>query len=356
MWLAGGMGLIAADDKAVVEFGAKENAQIHEHGEYWRFVTSNFLHIGFIHLLLNNYALWIVGQEIERLYGSARFVVLYLLSGIAGSVASYFYRPEAASAGASGAIFGLFGALATFGFKYRKEIPHIISRDIKRRVIPLIAINLGIGWLIPMIDNSAHIGGLLTGVALALVVPYKRPDERQTGVVWRALQMLCLAAIAVSFFAVFRAYEGPPLRPTNLMVSPALPGVDFLNGMNKGLEAIRDSNHELIKAGKSGEAEPDVTHVIAIVDRGLESLDGMKPTEDEAERYRMRLRELLLRQKALLERFAAEKPKDYSRAVREENEIVSSLEQFQKEYKEWLPGYMEKHGIELKRKAEEEKK
>ena len=215
LWLAGGMDMMAADQRALEGFGAKVNSRIYEQGEYWRFVTSIFLHIGFIHIFFNNYALWIIGQEIERLYGSARFVVLYLLTGIAGSIASFFYRPEAASAGASGAIFGLFGVLAVFAFRYRKEIPHIISRDIKRRVIPLIAINLGIGWLIPMIDNSAHVGGLVTGGVLALLVPYKRPEERRTGVVWRALEVACIAVIALSFIAVFRAYDGPPLQAKN---------------------------------------------------------------------------------------------------------------------------------------------
>jgi membrane associated rhomboid family serine protease len=340
LWLAGGMDMMAADQRALEGFGAKVNSRIYEQGEYWRFVTSIFLHIGFIHIFFNNYALWIIGQEIERLYGSARFVVLYLLTGMAGSIASFFYRPEAASAGASGAIFGLFGVLAVFAFRYRKEIPHIISRDIKRRVIPLIAINLGIGWLIPMIDNSAHVGGLVTGGVLALLVPYKRPEERQTGVVWRALEIACIAVIALSFIAVFRAYDGPPLQAKNFMVRPSPRVIDYYNTMIKGLDAYRDSNHLFIEAGKKYETNPDLTRAIAAVDKGLESLDGMEPMDPEPERYKMRLRDLLARQKGLLERFASENPKDLARVVREENELTKSYEQFEKEYSEWLRGYL----------------
>ena len=269
LWLAGGMGLLTVDDRALIEFGAKENTRIYEHGEYWRFVTAIFLHIGFIHLIFNNYALWIIGQEIERLYGSARFVVLYLLTGIAGMVASYFYKPDVASAGASGAIFGLFGALAMFALKYRKEIPQIISRDIKRRVIPLIAINLGIGWLVPMIDNSAHVGGLLSGVLLALVVPYKRPQEARTGVVWRALQVLCLAAITFSFVAVFRAYNGPPLQYRNLLARPTSRGMRYFNRMIRGLDAFKDSNNMLKAIVDKKDSDADLSPAIAAVEKGL---------------------------------------------------------------------------------------
>lgn len=355
LWLAGGMDMMTVDMRALIGFGAKQNARIYEQGEYWRFVTSIFLHIGFLHIFFNNYALWIIGQEIERLYGSARFVVLYLLTGIAGSVASFFYRPEAASAGASGAIFGLFGVLAVFAFRYRKEIPHIISRDIKRRVIPLIAINLGIGWLIPMIDNSAHVGGLLTGGVLALLIPYKRPQERQTGVVWRALEIVCLAVIALSFFAVFRTYDGPPLEAKNLTVRPSPRVVDYHNRMIRGLDAYKESNHSLVELWQKGEANPDLARALAAVDKGLESLDGMEPIDPEPESYRMRLRDLLGRQKGLLDRFAGEKPKDWTRAKREENELTQIFEQFTKEYVEWLPGYMAGYGIELKEEPKSEK-
>ncbi|HEX5735139.1 MAG TPA: rhomboid family intramembrane serine protease [Blastocatellia bacterium] len=350
LWLAGGMDLMAADQRALVEFGAKENTAIHEQGEYWRFVTSIFLHIGFLHIFFNNYALWIIGQEIERLYGSARFVVLYLLTGVAGSVASFFYRPEAASAGASGAIFGLFGVLAVFAFRYRKEIPHIISRDIKRRVIPLIAINLGIGWLIPMIDNSAHVGGLLTGGVLALLVPYKRPEERQTGIVWRALQVACISLIALSFIAVYRAYDGPPLQTKNLIVRPAPRVIDYHNKMIRGLDAYKDSNHAFIEAGKKDEANPDLSRALAAVDKGLESLDGLEQMDPEPERYRTRLRDLLIRQKGLLERFAGERPKDLAKVVREENDLTEAYERLEKEYREWLPGYLAGYGLEQEKR------
>src|SRR5215471_7715563 len=136
MCLAGGFSFTSVDPDVLRAFGAKQNDLIVGHREYWRLITCIFIHIGFIHLFLNNYALWIIGQEIEQIYGSARFVVLYLITGLVGSLSSFYFNPQATSAGASGAIFGLFGVMATFAFRYRKEIPQMLSREIRRRVLP----------------------------------------------------------------------------------------------------------------------------------------------------------------------------------------------------------------------------
>ena len=220
MCLAGGLALMSVDPEVLRGFGAKQNDLIAEQHQYWRLITSIFIHIGVIHLLLNNYALWIIGQEIEQIYGSARFVVLYLVTGVIGSVGSYIFNPQATSAGASGAIFGLFGVMATFAFKYRKEIPALLSREIRRRVLPIIFINLAFGFSVRIVDNAAHIGGLLGGIALALAVPYMRPDEERTPLVWRVLQVICLLVILVSFVSAFRNYSGPPLSVSNVTRSP----------------------------------------------------------------------------------------------------------------------------------------
>ena len=107
----------------------KDNALIAS-GQWWRFVTPVFIHIGLLHLAFNSYALWIVGPQVEKLYGPARFVILYVLTGIAGVYGSYFTIPNAISAGASGAIFGLFGVLLVFGIRYRHSIPPEFKRAV----------------------------------------------------------------------------------------------------------------------------------------------------------------------------------------------------------------------------------
>jgi len=207
MALHGGMGVMSANPRALIGFGAKDNLLIDQDHEYWRLVTSTFIHIGIVHILLNDYALWIVGQEIERIYGSARFVVLFMATGLVASVASYLFNPGAVSAGASGSIFGLFGALVAFAFRHRNEIPKGLSRDIKRRLIPVIFLNLFIGFSIGIVDNAAHIGGLVAGLILGFIIPYKRPSETATAFAWRVLQIVGLGLIFFSFGEAFITYR-----------------------------------------------------------------------------------------------------------------------------------------------------
>src|SRR3989449_3357311 len=173
MALAGG----STNRSTLMAFGVKDNAAI-ARGQWWRFVTPIFIHIGMLHLIFNSYALWIVGPQVEKLYGPARFVILYVFTGVAGVTGSYFYHPETISAGASGAIFGLFGVLLVFGIRYRSAIPPAFKRAVGMGVLPVIVINLVIGFSIQAIDNSAHISGLLAGAVLAGMVPFQRPGTR----------------------------------------------------------------------------------------------------------------------------------------------------------------------------------
>src|SRR5947199_9184949 len=191
MSLAGG----TTSEETLMAFGVKSNAQI-DQDQLWRFVTPIFIHIGLLHLFFNSYALWIVGPQVEKLYGSTRFVILYVVTGVAGVFGSYFYHPQSISAGASGAIFGLFGVLLVFGIRYRRSIPPFFKRAVGTGVLPVIVINLIIGFTIPGIDNSAHLGGLIAGAVLAGIVPFQRPGD-ETSNVFRSMQMILLAIIAV---------------------------------------------------------------------------------------------------------------------------------------------------------------
>src|SRR5436189_3428681 len=169
-----------SSNETLMAFGVKANGEI-ARGQWWRFVTPIFIHIGMLHLIFNSYALWIVGPQVEKLYGPARFVILYVLTGIAGVYGSYRYHPDDPSAGASGAIFGLFGVLLVFGIRYRHSIPPAFKRAVGTGVLPVIVLNLIIGFTVKVVDNSAHIGGLLAGAALAALVPFQKPGEDTSG-------------------------------------------------------------------------------------------------------------------------------------------------------------------------------
>src|SRR5215510_4735725 len=152
MALAGG----STNEPTLIAFGVKHNGEIAA-GQWWRFITPIFIHIGMLHLLFNSYALWIVGPQVEKLYGPARFVILYLLTGIAGVWGSYWYHPDVISAGASGAIFGLFGVLFVFSIKYRKTVPAFFSKALSKGILMTLVLNLAIGYMVPQIDLAAHV-------------------------------------------------------------------------------------------------------------------------------------------------------------------------------------------------------
>src|SRR5690625_6084003 len=129
----------STDVETLIQFGAKYNPAMID-GEWWRLISSMFLHIGFFHLAMNMLALYYLGVAVERIYGSRRFLMIYFLAGIAGSLTSFAFSINV-SAGASGAIFGLFGAMLFFGIIHKK----VFFQTMGRNIITIVAINIKIG-------------------------------------------------------------------------------------------------------------------------------------------------------------------------------------------------------------------
>jgi membrane associated rhomboid family serine protease len=137
-------------------------------GEWWRLFTSAFLHGSFIHIAFNMYVLFFLGPTLERILGHTRFLILYVLAALGGSVASYWFSDiNTVSVGASGAIFGLMGALVVAGHRLKYDITQVLI---------LLGINVVIGFISPNVDWRAHFGGLVIGalVAAIMVLPPKR--------------------------------------------------------------------------------------------------------------------------------------------------------------------------------------
>src|SRR5699024_222098 len=136
-----------------------------------RAFTSMFLHIGLLHLFMNMLALYFLGVFLERIYGTKRLIVIYILAGIADMLSSFVFSTSI-SAGTSGVIFSLFGALLFFGVKYKNLFLQIMGKN----VIFILILNLVIGIVIPNIDMGAHLGGLITGFLAATItsLPKKR--------------------------------------------------------------------------------------------------------------------------------------------------------------------------------------
>lgn len=150
----------------LIDFGANY-ILLTKAGEYYRLITSGFLHIGVIHLLLNMYSLYIVGSQVEYFYGKVKYIIIYLFSLIMGSLFTVALSSvNTVSAGASGAIFGLLGSILYFGIKYRGYI----GNSLVNQIVPVVVLNLIIGFTTPGIGNAAHIGGLIGGYLISMAV------------------------------------------------------------------------------------------------------------------------------------------------------------------------------------------
>ncbi len=187
----------STDIATLLYYGAS-NVALVQSGEIYRIVTSMFLHAGILHLLVNMYSLYIIGTQLETFVGRLKFAGIYLISGISGSLLSLVFADVTSiSVGASGAIFGLMGALLYFGYHYRLYLNDVL----RKQLIPIILINLFIGFSLSGIDNAAHIGGLIGGYLSAVAFGLKGKSEKRemiNGIV------ALIVYIAFTAYMVFR--------------------------------------------------------------------------------------------------------------------------------------------------------
>ena len=136
-------------------------------GQWWRIVTAGFLHIGPLHVAVNMFALWVLGRDLELVLGRGRFVALYGLSLLGGSAAVLlFSAPDVPVAGASGAIFGLLSGLLVVLLRLRQPVGQVVA---------MIALNLVLSFTVPNLSMAGHVGGLVTGAAVAAALVFRRP-------------------------------------------------------------------------------------------------------------------------------------------------------------------------------------
>lgn len=186
------------DTLTLLMFGANYRPLV-QVGEVWRLATSMFLHIGIIHLFVNMYSLYIIGRQLENLLGKFKFLIVYLGSGILGSLLSVVVH-SSISAGASGAIFGLMGSLLYFGYHYRLYLGTVL----KTQIIPVIIINLLIGFMVPGIDNFCHIGGLVGGYLLTMALGVPGKSKKSDQINGSIVLILLVAFLSYMLFGYLR--------------------------------------------------------------------------------------------------------------------------------------------------------
>ncbi len=177
VWLANlGAGISAFKPlpSELLAWGANSAASVVEDRQYWRLLTATFLHGGFLHLALNMLGLWQAGVQLNRLHGNFQFLLIYLASGLAGSALSlHFSAQQSVSVGASGAVFGVLGALLVAMYQHRGQIPGVTSKNVMTSQGVFLVYALVQGFSKQGIDNAAHVGGLVAGCVLAWVLTEK---------------------------------------------------------------------------------------------------------------------------------------------------------------------------------------
>lgn len=165
--------IIDIDSRVLLVLGAKYVPIMTGEGQYYRLITEMFLHGGIIHLAFNMFTLYSIGGQIEYIYGKVKYLMIYFLCGIGAGILSCFLDPKSLSVGASGAIFGLFGTFAVYAIKNRDKI----SKGAVTNILFVIGMNLYIGLTSKGIDNAAHIGGLIMGALIGLVINKKALND-----------------------------------------------------------------------------------------------------------------------------------------------------------------------------------
>jgi rhomboid protease GluP len=255
LMLLAGAGLSASNPEVHIRFGSNYGPLTWS-GEYWRLLASAFVHFGLFHIVLNMYALYNGGDLTERLYGSVRFAVIYLLSALAGSVVSGWWNPHTNSAGASGAVFGVYGALLVFFAVRRSDIPMQLLRSAGKGALLLCVYSLGFGLASSLfdspvrIDNAAHIGGLLGGALSGFLLA--RPFEPEARARPQPVRIMAVALGVCGLLALLAAplVSGGGERRAELDVNRLMHDLELaegraigrLNAISRDLSARKISN------------------------------------------------------------------------------------------------------------------
>jgi rhomboid protease GluP len=199
---AKGISPMSPTSDQLLDWGANDAVPVVLGREYWRLAASVFLHGGLLHLAVNMWCLANIGPLVERLYGNLGYAVVYLAAGVGGAVASMAMPPSRVSVGASGAIFGVIGALLAFLLLRRRSVPASVLAPLRSSAVSFVVFNTLFGAVVPMIDQSAHLGGLAAGFLAGLILSPPWPSKPSIG---RTLRTSAKAAAAILLLAAVGA-------------------------------------------------------------------------------------------------------------------------------------------------------
>jgi len=337
VWLASllqGAGVAGSSVELLLGWGGNAASEV-QRGQWWRLFSAMFLHSGLMHVALNMLGLYSVGVTVERIYGRLLYALIYFGSGLVGSALSlHFAAQTAVSVGASGAVFGVTGALLVGMLQHRDHLPKTISKQALSTMAFFILYSLAQGFAKPGIDNAAHVGGLLAGGLLAYILP-GRFDLKKFVRVHKSRALVGL------FVAIGVTTALASLAPTAQVDQRG--GILFADGMRKMSAALKAMQHEneQVKAGKISELESDdrsrtvfapmMRDVVGSLEIAkLSSTDPRQPLLHDAQRMAALLVELLEMPSEIPEGSAKPQPVNLLRAAEIEREMQQISQRFKK--------------------------
>ena len=344
---AGSEVMIAPSIDTLLKWGAN-HGPLTGNGEYWRLFTCMFLHIGILHIVMNMWALLSFGPLVEQSFGRVRYAVLYLLAGLGGSCVSMLWNPMLVSAGASGAIFGLFGAMLALTHVYKNpERKEEMARR-QKSILTLIVYNIGFGMIKSNIDNGAHLGGLAIGLLSGLALA---PESTPNPFVQPGLSVRTLGGTAAVTALVVGLACAIPLR---IHSNPSAQYNDYVHQLQPLLKAQDALLEELQSAAKKSPNMTDADYLKlvkkwrATADTQLKDFEAIKLPNEEIEPIHKnmidRAKEFAVAFKDLEAYGTSQKDSDLEEYKQDMKEMGKSLDDFL----EAKNAYFTKYGLTAK--------
>jgi rhomboid protease GluP len=302
--------LSAANEQVLLDFGSRAPGLISQ-GQWWRLVTPIFIHLGLMHLLFNNIALFQIGPLIEESLGSQKFIFVYLACGIVGNIGSYVFGIR--GAGASGAIFGLIGLAAVYGYR----MGGIVGRSLMKQMAMWAGIGLLMGAALHF-DNVNHIGGLITGAALGFALSLEHPRTARLAFAWNTAAIASMALVAGSFVMVALQYGKIP----NLQNASTLE-----NRMVTMLDAFSESLDWKTKSPQ------DFSTLAGNLRKAADDIRSFPPVDALSDAFRERILNVATRRASLLDRAAADK--DTSLLISSQQQDHDEAQEAYNDFQKW---------------------
>jgi rhomboid protease GluP len=316
-----------APSNVLIDFGSLHPFFVRQ-GEWWRIVTANFLHIGVIHLLFNSYALYQVGPLAEDIYGEQKFVFSYLLTGIVAFTASFILGIP--SAGASGAISGIIGLMAAYGFRQGGTF----GKALMRSMLTWMGMTIVMGFMIGA-NNVAHIGGFLAGGALGFLLKGDHPTTASSARVWNALALASVLILISSFVMVGKHYGSmqEQVQKEQELSRQAQNVIRLSRAMGDAEDALDDSNNLNDKS--------NLADVAKNLRKNATDISSIEKIDEPSDEIRNRLVALLTRRAEALDK-AAKKPGQALVFLPEERREIDAAF---RDYVAWEDSVLDKYGL-----------